>query len=312
MYGKAVRRQFMGQFRGLRRNSRIAAASIVASYFLQIVAAAALGWWVLQFEMSVYTGSAVALLMLFIGTRLRGFNNMVHECCHFAFSERREDNVFLGSICATFILGCFSDYRDEHMTHHSHVGDYEHDRDLQRIRQLRLEDSLTPRTVARHALTILSGRHLPYYLGVNLSSRDGRVFLGMRIALIALAGLFLILDPVPALLLVWLPFVWIFTSINYLTDCIDHAGLIGAADDLDSSRNLSVPKALGMLLFPRNDCFHLVHHLFPQIPTHHLPACHDRLLSHPYYRARVEGRVDELPTRSAARDVDNDLAVSRC
>ena len=293
MSGTAVRYQFMGEFRRLAVNRRIVAALIVASYFLQVIAAIGVGWWLLQLPFSGYTAAGIAVLMLFIGTRLRGFNNIVHECCHFTFSERREDNVFLGSICAVLILGCFRDYRDEHMTHHAHVGDYEHDRDLQRIRALRIEEPLTPRTLARHALMILSGRYLPYYLGPNLSSRDGPVFLVMKASLIASAVLFLVLDPVAAVLLVWLPYVWIFTAINYLTDCIDHAGLIGAEDELDSSRNLPLPRVLRVLFFPRNDCFHLVHHLFPQVPTRHLNACHDRLLSHPEYRVRsVPGHHD--------------------
>lgn len=299
MSGTAVRHQFVREFRRLAVNRRIVAVLIVASYFLQVIAAIGLGWWLLQLPFSGYTAAGVATLMLFIGTRLRGFNNIVHECCHFAFSERREDNVLLGSICAAVILGCFRDYRDEHMTHHAHIGDYEQDRDLQRIRALRIEEPLTPRTVARHAMMVVSGRYLPYYLGVNLSSRDGQAFLVMKAGLIALAVLFLILDPVAAVLLVWLPYVWVFTAINYLTDCIDHAGLIGAGDELDSSRNLPLPTPLRVVFFPRNDCFHLVHHLFPQVPTRHLNACHDRLLSHPEYRARSNAGHQAAPVRPA-------------
>ena len=79
------------------------------------------------------------------------------------------------------------------------------------------------------------------------------------------------------------------------------AGLIGAADELDSSRNMPVPKAIGMLFFPRNDCFHLVHHLFPQVPTRHLRDCHGRLLSHPEYRARIKDRVGRKQAASNTR-----------
>jgi fatty acid desaturase len=290
MSGLAVRHQFMREFRRLSASTRVAAKVTVASYFFQILAAIGLGYWLLQLEFSAYVGVGLVVLMLFIGTRLRGFNNIVHECCHFTFCERREDNVLLGSICAALILGSFRDYRDEHMTHHAHVGDYEHDRDLQRIRGLRLEDSLTASTIVRHVFTILSGRYLPYYLSVNLSSRDGRAFLAVKLGLMGLAFLFLVLDPVPAVLLVWLPYVWVFTAINYVTDCVDHGGLIGAEDELDSSRNLPLPGFLRVLFFPRNDCYHLVHHLFPQVPARHLGACHHRLLSHPEYRARMEGR----------------------
>lgn len=301
MSGTAVRHHFIAEFRRLHAYTPTMARLTVASYFLQVAGAMGLGYWLLQQQFSVFTGAGILALMIYIGTRLRGFNNIVHECCHFAFSSRREDNVVLGSICAIPILGCFRDYRDEHLTHHAHLGDYQHDRDLQRIRDLRLEDPLTLRTILRHTLTILTGRHLPYYLGANLSARDGRVFLAAKLGLIALAVLALALDPVAAVLLVWLPFVWVFTTINYLTDCVDHGGIVGAGNELDASRNLPVPKFLRVFLFPRNDCFHLVHHLFPQVPARHLETCHERLLSHPEYSERMGGR---MPARGTATSPD--------
>lgn len=288
MSGRAVRQQFMREFQRLSRNTPIVSGLTVTSYAAQTIGSIGCGYWLLGQQLSVWTGLAVAVLALFIGTRLRGFNNIVHECSHFTFCERREHNVLFGSICASVILGCFRDYRDEHMTHHAHLGDYEHDRDLQGIRDLRLEDPLTPRTVMRHVLTVASGRHLPYYLSINLSSQDGKIYAALKGSLIAIGVAFLILDPVAAILLLWLPFVWVFTAINYLTDCIDHGGLINAADELDSSRNVPIAKQLRPLLFPRNDCYHLVHHLFPQVPAHHLDSCHERLLAHPDYRARME------------------------
>ena len=287
MSGTVVRRQFIREFRNLRANSRLVAGFTVASYFLQVLAAVCLGYWLLRLDISAWTAIGIPALMLFIGTRLRGFNNIVHECCHFTFSERRADNVLFGSICAAAILGSFRSYREEHMSHHAHLGDYEHDRDLQRIRELRLEEPLTPSAIARHALRVLSGRHLRYYLSVNLSAQDGRAHLAMKLGLIAAAVLFLAVDPVPALLMVWIPFVWVFTALNYLADCIDHGGLVGADDELDSSRNMPVAKPFRFFLFPRNDCFHLVHHLFPQVPARHLDECHARLMANPDYRART-------------------------
>ncbi len=255
MSGTAIRNQFVGEFRRLAPNRRFVAALTVGSYLLQVLAAIGLGCWLLQLPFSGYTAAAIAVLMLFIGTRLRGFNNIVHECTHFAFSERREDNVLLGKISAALILASFRDYRDQHMTHHTHVGDYDHDQDMQRIRTLRLEEPLTPRTMARHVFTIISGRYLPYYLSPNLSARDGRAFQFMKLGLIALASLFLILDPIPALLLVWLPYLWVFTAINYATDCIDHAGLIGSGDELEFLAQPAAAQAPQPAVFPAQRLF---------------------------------------------------------
>jgi fatty acid desaturase len=280
----------MKKFKGLSGVTLWIAGMIVASYVLQILTAMGLGYWLLQQPSTLLTGLGLALVMFFIGTRFRGINNIVHECSHFTFTLRREDNVLFGRICASLLLGSFRAYRDEHMSHHAHCGDYEKDLDLQGSRAFRFEDPLTPKTILRHALTPVFGLHLRRLPNVNFSARDGELYRAFKIGLIAAAIVFLVLDPLAALLLVWVPFIWVYNAINYWTECIDHAGLVGSDDDLESSRNLIVPKTLRMILFPRNDCYHLIHHLFPQVPAHHYGACHQQLLTDPDYRARTEGR----------------------
>lgn len=296
MSGKSVRRQFMKEFRDLSRNSEAVAGLAVASYTFQILVSIGVGYWLVQLPLSAATGGGLAFLMLLIGTRLRGINNIVHECSHFSFCKSRKGNVLFGKLCASMLLNCFRDYREEHLSHHAHLGDYENDLDFQRLRNLRIEDPLTPRTILRHVLTALSGMHVPYYVTVNLGPGDGKGFRLMKLGLVAAAAAFLLVDPVAAILLVGLPFLWVYPAINYLTDCVDHGGLVEAGDELHASRNLPVPTQLRVLLFPRNDCYHLVHHLFPQVPASHLGECHERLMSHPAYRARAEAPLlGEVP-----------------
>jgi fatty acid desaturase len=290
----------MRNFRGLHKNTRFLAISIVAFYAAQVVLAIILGSWLLQHDLTWASGLGLGALVFFIATRLRGFNNIVHECSHYTFSVNREDNRILGSICASLNLGCFRDYRDEHLTHHAHVGDYEKDMDLHGIEDLRLEAELTPKTVLRHILTPILGLHFPYYLNPNFSAKDGRIYWMLKMSLVGAAILFLLIDPLAALVLVWLPFLWVFTAINYWTDCIDHGGIVGNEDELDASRNLVVPKMLRAILFPRNDCFHLVHHLFPLIPANHLEACHNELLHNRSYNQRVTGGAKAAPIMTPA------------
>ena len=76
MSGHAVRQQFMREFRGLRRNTRRISGMIVAYYVLQVMVSAGLGYWFLQQPLTLLTGLGVAVVMFFIGTRLRGFNNI--------------------------------------------------------------------------------------------------------------------------------------------------------------------------------------------------------------------------------------------
>lgn len=284
MSGHTVRKEFLQEFKGLRAYSRWLAIAIVVSYFLQLVVAIGLGYWILQSPLTLPTGIALVMLIFFIGTRLRGFNNIVHECTHYAFSAHRGDNVVIGSFCSSMIFGCFVNYRDDHMTHHAHVGDYEQDKDLQTIQDFRFEDPLTTRRILKYLITPLLGLHLPYYLKFDMSGSDGVLYRAMKFGLIALGIVLLVIDPVPALLLVWLPYLWVFPTLNFWTDCIDHAGLVGKTDELEASRNFILPLQLRMILFPRNDCYHLVHHLFPQVPTRHFADCHKRLMKNPEYR----------------------------
>ncbi len=300
MSGYVVRHEFMRSFRGLQKNSRILAILTVASYASQVVLVIGLGTWLLQHDLTWTSGLGLGGVVFFIATRLRGFNNIVHECSHYSFSVNRDDNRILGSICASLNLGCFRDYRDEHLTHHAHVGDYERDMDLHGIQDLKLEAELTPKTVLRHILTPILGLHFPYYLNPNLSARDGLIYWMMKISLVGAAILYLLIDPLAALVLVWLPFLWVFTAINYWTDCIDHGGIVSNEDELEASRNFVVPKLFRVILFPRNDCFHLVHHLFPLIPSNHLEACHEKMMNNPAYNERVNGDASKAPVMAPA------------
>lgn len=303
----------MREFRSYNPSTRMEAILTVASYVSQTAAAIALGYWILQWDFTVLSVSSLLLIIVFIGTRLRGFNNIVHECSHFTFCERRPVNVWLGSLCACFILSSFKTYREEHLTHHAHLGDYAKDRDLSGIRDLRLEDPLDTRAVMRHLLNVLFCRHLKYYVSINLSAQDGLSFSVVKIAIISGALIFSLFDPVAAALLIWAPYILVFSAINYFTDCIDHGGLIEANDELESSRNMVLPRYLRIILFPRNDCFHLVHHLFPQVPAKDLDVCHEQLMGHPIYRARMAGTAFSatLDTRFARKDLsETDLLPS--
>ncbi|MDE2913025.1 MAG: fatty acid desaturase [Paracoccaceae bacterium] len=291
MSGKAIRREFLPRFRGLPRHSRARAGLILASYFLQITLAIALG----ARLVSSGTGTgiaAAAVVAAFIATRLRGLNNIVHECSHATFVRDPANNETFGKIAAALTLGSFGAYRKAHLTHHSHLGDHEKDLDFKGIQAFRFETPLTARTLCRHIVTPVVGLHLPVYARPDLSVRDGALAAALKLAILFAACCWAVADPLTAAILFLLPWFWLFPAINYWTDCVDHAGLWSGSDSLHTARNAVLPLALRWLLFPRNDCYHLIHHLFPGIPSQHLPACHGTLLENSAYRrAQRENRL---------------------
>ena len=286
MSAKQLRQRFLRTFRGMAKYRRSTAWGIFAIYVAQIVASIGAGHYLLSRPVTLLSGGAILLLGLFVATRLRGLNNIVHECSHATFSEHLRDNTVIGSLSASINLGCFRDYRDEHMTHHANVGDYENDLDLQGIEALRIDEPLSLRVVLRHAITPLIGRHLPYYLKANFTAGDGRAYQALKIGLVVGTAALAVVAPLTAIFMILVPFAVFYTAINYWTDCFDHAGISMSGDDLDSSRNVLAPWLLRVLFFPRNDSFHLVHHLFPQIPARHLPQTHQTLCADEIYQAK--------------------------
>lgn len=302
MSAAGLRISHQRDFRALQRNGQVKASFILASYIAQIVASVVAGYVVLHAGGAV-AYAAAGLLAVFIATRLRGLNNIVHECSHCIFTAKRGDNAVFGKIAAAWLLSSFLDYRREHMTHHAHLGDAEKDMDLRALRRFRLEHELTLPTIARHALTPLLGLHLRTHLSVDLSARDGAAAAILKFGIVSSAIGVALFDGATALFLIVLPFVWLAPAINYWMDCVDHAGLLAFEDDLERSRNLKLPWPVRAILFPRNDNYHLVHHLFPSVPVEYFGACHAVLMRDPAYRRangnashrRRPGRVAAMP-----------------
>jgi fatty acid desaturase len=301
MTAKLLREKYTRKFVGLNKYSRASAWMLFSFYVLQILASVGLGAMLLEIGFTLPSTLGMLALAVFIGTRMRGLNNIIHECSHASFSSDRADNARIGKLCAALLFNSFSDYRDEHLSHHAHLGDYDHDLDLQGIRDLKLHEPLSASVVFRHVVTPFLGRHLPYYLGLNMSARDGRRFQVMKFAILLAVVVFTALYPLTGLMFLVVPFVLVYSALNYWADCLDHAGIVSSGDDLTSSRNVIAPRLVRWLFFPRNDCFHLVHHLFPHVPARHLTATHDLLSKDAVYSAQpnavrgpVEGAGDGL------------------
>ena len=286
MSAKALRTKYTREFARMSRYSPLFAWAIVAGYLLQITLAVLVGGYLMSLPFTGLVLLGTVTLMIFIGTRFRGLNNIIHECSHATFSDNRAVDWSIGRFCAVVLFSSFNDYRDEHLTHHAHLGDYDHDLDLQGIKDLKLHDPLTPRVVLRHLITPLLGRHLPYYLHLNFSAGDGRAYFIAKLLLLPVVLAGAIIFPWTVGLFVLMSFVFAYSSLNYWADCLDHAGIVGTQDDLQASRNILAPWPLRAVFFPRNDCFHLVHHLFPHVPARHLETSHRILAQDALYRAR--------------------------
>lgn len=277
MSGQLLRRKYIGRFFGLTRYSSATAWTIFSAYLGLILASIWFGSYLMSKPVTTLSVVLMLTTSIFIGTRLRGINNIVHECCHSTFADNRQTNILIGRVCAALLMKTFRKYRNDHLSHHTNNGDYENDAEFAVIQKFGLHEPLNPRTVLRHIATPLMGRHLTAYVSINLSGGDGRSFVFFKILLLALILAFSVFDPLASFFFIIVPLFYIYPTLNFWTDCLDHAGLVGARDELQASRNVLAPTLVRLLFFPRNDSYHLVHHLFPQVPARHLHHVHGEL-----------------------------------
>ena len=310
MHAHLLRRNYVKQFSSFGRLGVPAAWAVVLLYVSTIVVCVVAGYLLLNGPITFPEAFALVLLMILTATRLRGLNNIVHECSHSTFCRSREQNVLIGRVCASFTLSSFKKYKDEHLSHHAHLGDAELDRDFRGIAHFGLNEKLDRLAIIRHVVTPLMGKHLPYYVSIDLSDDDGAWFKWLRVSLVFSGIAFTAAEPVPGALLILIPYLLVFSSLNYWADCIDHAGLIGSEDELDASRNVIVPRIVKWLFFPRNDSYHLVHHLFPQVPARHLETAHKILVADSLYatKSNAVGRGSAPEFSNPQNDLD--LATS--
>ncbi len=269
-----LRRCYGATARELQRSSRGLAAGVAAigAHVLAGLAAALAVVWL--WRRSWIAGALVyPLTLAWIGSRMRALGNMIHECSHRTLVRGARANRVIGHALCFVLLDDLVAYAAEHRSHHLYLGDPVRDRDLSSRRALFERLGAFGTGYVRAALAL---RHLRDYLRP--------VWTPARVATIAcvawstgwgFAALFVV------------PYATTYQMLRFFSDAADHAGLLDAADELDRSRNHAHRHRLvNWLLFPRNDQYHLVHHLFPAVATQHLPRLHAALLGDPAYAAR--------------------------
>lgn len=266
------------------------ALSIAVSHFLEIYGQTV--WWL---------GYFIAVVV--IGTRLRSFGNIVHECSHLGFVNDRIWNERIGRFLSVLLCYSYSSYKAGHKTHHQYTGDYDRDLDFADTKTYAFHKPISLEQIKQHLKRLLTFQFFPFYTGRTLFTRQDRpAWMALRLCYVAIIIYAVVGYPFNLPLAAdithyWIvPFVTVLPIMAYLSDLFDHAGLIGNENEIDKSRNYPVSNPfLHWLFFPRHDSYHLVHHLFPMVPTKNLADCHRVLMAEsPYYAARPHSLAEWL------------------
>lgn len=235
------------------------------------------------------------LALIFIGSRFRAFDNLLHEASHAKLFRNKFFNKWVTLIFCAFPVGnSLHAYRESHLTHHRTLGDPKNDPDYLRYIELGVDKFPLPKKdLVKHFLGVFCLLHLPTYLpGIfkTFGHTQGMprdeviakiVFYSTGLFVIAYFNLWY-----EFLLFYIVPFFTTFQIIRYLAEIVEHAGLYGTSDKvMEISRNTFCGPLAEFILFPHADNYHLVHHLLPGVPHYAMKEVHEILLSDSNYEA---------------------------
>lgn len=226
---------------------------------------------------------------VFIASRIRGLECLVHEASHWNLFATRSWNEKVSVIFATPVLRVVEDYRPPHNIHHRDLGDLQVDPDIIRYERLGVND-LPKNWFWIVILRPLFGYHSVEYFKtifkefcLSPTKRLEKIAFWVAVILfIALSKSWMLF------FFYWFVPFFVFLPIQrFWAEAAKHSSL-DLNKKVGSSRN-NIGPLHRLILHPHGDGYHQVHHLSPSIPWFNLAKAHKELMKDPYYRSECIG-----------------------
>lgn len=295
------------------REAVLTVASIPAIAFMTV--ASILTLWSTQIGQTVQVGlSILAYLMacIFIARQLRGLEIMVHDASHLTWVRSRPKlNHFLADIfVGAPVLSSLKSYWKSHRIHHGQYGSHK-DPCRQRFANMGVSDiDLSTRwKIVRAVIAWLPGYNAAYYREIGSQSVIQWVIfitwhscvLVLPLATVLTLGMGFDLKVGIALAVFgWVVF-WVLPAMVFLpvirsiAETEEHDYEAGDTEFETTFTNDGWLHKL--LIHPKNDAYHVIHHLFPNIPEAEHHWVHDLLMEHDdkYQNALRRGKLLQRP-----------------
>jgi len=218
-----------------------------------------------------WLGTAAGIFISAIA--LNAFALLLHDGMHHTLLSRPWLNRWVSVLLGAPVLISYSAYQVMHLRHHHFLGDPRDPDDYDNYSSSRWLVWLM------HFVRLAVGAFLYLALIPVLAWRRGSAQQRRNIAEeYALLGTIYVTAALllPREFLIWgwgLPIV----VVAYMTNIrgFTQHGITNAHDPLLASRSMLVPRPVAFCLL--NENFHLEHHLFPEVPSYHLPQLHERI-----------------------------------
>jgi fatty acid desaturase len=296
---KAARHRFSSEIHGaLRACYRVDdwhGVLEVLEDWLVIAAAIGVSLWAWE-HLPLAPAALIYVLALFvISSRHRSLYDLLHQASHRTLARHRGLNFVLGTLASGYLVfQSLTAYRLNHVVdHHPFLADPERDPDYKALRDAgAYGGAASPAGIRR----FLARMFLPSALVGNvrglvrnklLNPREARWERGFRLAYTALViGLLVAAGWGPHFVAYWLvPMVTTTCWVSSVLELMEHYPFIEQREhkDLLLARNRDYHPLLNLLVGVHWEGYHLVHHLFPAVPSWRLREAHRILMKDEAY-----------------------------
>lgn len=236
-----------------------------------------------QFGINFFTILLYILVNIFIGSRQKALESLIHEATHFHLCR----NIHLNDFIAYYFLALpmchdFIAERHSHVYgHHQQFWDSKDDPDFIRYKDMGLDQF--PADSKMHFIKIICKAFPSYVLDsfrtLIWHSNRTKYNTFNRVVYFSLVFYgFYSFGYLRELLMYWfIPFSITLTCIRYIMELSEHLSL-DCEDEFVSTRN-NIGFFNELLIHPCGDAYHIIHHILPRVPFYNLKKAHDILMA---------------------------------
>ena len=230
--------------------------------------------------------SPIALLVL--GNRQRALGNILHDAAHRNLTRNRVLNdLVTRALIAPLLFVSLSHYRELHFRHHLDLGGQGADPDLIPIPAQKARSWVAAVAANTLSLRAILGSTFGHLVDPGAPAEGRLSIVGWWSVLLGLLVLAVGPGPAAAMLALWLAArATAFHLITTFREMCDHHGL-SPGGVFSFTRDIKAAGLWSVLFHPRNNAYHLTHHLLPAIPYYRLPEAQRVFSTLPEYRERA-------------------------